>query len=108
MLTVAIDLCHLSSRSTSGSAEKQLVTTMDIASNVTITSCTHRAGSSLRFSVQAWGVQVKEVWSVDSQLPATPMGNVDRSAATFFNGDVRVFEVDEDARKLRSLEQPVC
>lgn len=55
--------------------------------------------------MQAWGVQVKEVWSVDAQLPATPMGNIDRSAATSFQGDVRVFHVDEDAGKLRHHQQ---
>lgn len=55
--------------------------------------------------LQAWGVQVKEVWSVDSQLPATPMGHVDRSAATSFNGAVKVYHVDEAAGKLRYHQQ---
>jgi hypothetical protein len=59
--------------------------------------------------LQAWGVHVKEVWSVEAQLPATPMGDLDRSAATSFHGDVRVFHVDEEAGKLRCHQpQAVC
>ena len=52
---------------------------------------------------------MREVWAMDGDLPATPMGNIDRSAATSFGGDVRVFHVDEDAGKLRrNRPPPLC
>jgi hypothetical protein len=55
--------------------------------------------------LQAWGVQVKQIWSVDGELPSTPMGNVDRSPGTSFPGDVHVFQVDEGKGKLRRLKE---
>ena len=54
-------------------------------------------------------MQVKEVWHVDADLPATPMGHLDRRAAPSSSGDVHVFHVDEDAGKLRrNQQQALC
>lgn len=52
--------------------------------------------------MQAWGVHVKEVWAMEGELPVTPMGNVDRSAASAFTGRVDVFDVDERHGVLRA------
>lgn len=57
---------------------------------------------STTVDVQAWGVHVKEVWAMDSELPVTPMGNVDRSAASVFSGGIDVFDVDERHGVLRA------
>lgn len=65
-------------------------------------ACDHWRKFSVEVAVQAWGVNVKEVWAMDSDLPLTPMGNVDRSAATAFCGKVDVFDVDERCGVLRA------
>eukprot|EP00892_Ulva_mutabilis_P006300 jgi/Ulvmu1/4041/UM019_0018.1 len=57
---------------------------------------------SLMMIKNAWGVHVKEVWAMDSDLPLTPMGNVDRSAALAPCGLVDVFDVDERRGVLRA------